>query len=138
VETLREEGCPIIWNDAIQCLGEFLEGERHDLGTRVASLTKEESEEVIERFFITALIANDRIDLQPDQFALTVEIEAAEPPAVIGSAAIHRPEGGSHGCRVLEIAPHLSRTMIEFRCSLGKLIQKLLSRPDSRTHRQYV
>ena len=76
METLREEGCPVIWSNGGQRLNKLLKGEGNNLGPRVAFLTIEEGQEVIKRFFTTGLIADDRIDLQPNQFTFAIKVKA--------------------------------------------------------------
>src|ERR1700693_6321457 len=76
--TLLQQSVPIVGSDLIERAYNVVELVRHNKG-RAALTTVEAAAEVIERMLIVRLLADDRVDFEPNQFAFGIVIQAATP-----------------------------------------------------------
>src|ERR1700735_359014 len=76
--TLLQQSVPIVGSNLIERAYNVVELVRHNSG-RSALTTVEAAAEIIERMLIVRLLADDRVDFQPDQFAFGIVIQAATP-----------------------------------------------------------
>src|ERR1700722_666246 len=76
--TLLQQSVPIVGSNLIERAYNVVELVRHNNG-RSALTTVEAAAEVIEGMLIVRLLADDRVDFQPDQFAFGIVIQAATP-----------------------------------------------------------
>src|SRR5579864_4837333 len=108
-DTLLQQSGPIIRGNRIQLANQVVE-RVSDHFRRTAFPAMKAPAEIVKRMPAAALLANDGINLQPDEIAFGVVVEPASPVLPLRTEHPERLRG--HG-GVFERAPGAARTVIE-------------------------
>ena len=87
-QLLRQEPCPIVGLDRVQIAHHIFKRVGHGDRTGIAVQAEETNAKVIQGFFAVALLTNDGVDLQPEQFALRIIVDAATPIAPLAAGFV--------------------------------------------------
>src|SRR5262249_55956142 len=125
---------PIVGLDIVQCLHQIIEGIGNNSWRATLTPVKCVAE-IIKRLLAMALLTDDCVDFQPDQFPFRIVIEATSPRLPLRSLHaenLHRASG------VFKRTPSAPRTMVESCRGFRQRLAILIRSPQARTNSQNI